>query len=272
MIKFPKRAELVKQLQGRFGLLQDGLDGSKTWGAITNDILGGKAASALGFPLRGGVRFLGRTQTVSAVQRKLQVGVDGRDGAETWGALMAHYFPIPTKEFPTPVTEKYPEVVRGRTPNRNAGTNDKLGIVVHHCAGSHEGTVSWCLQSGTFAAYHCTVRFDGSRSILALDDDRCHHAGKSTWRGRSLCNHFMLAISVNGNTNTGARRPHAHLTEDEVASVVEWIRAKQALYNIPDSEITHHRVVSPGRKDDLSLQAWRQIQDGLNGLYFQINP
>jgi hypothetical protein len=264
MIPFPKRRLLVAQAQTILDLLPDGLDGPVTWRTLVARFLGPRAADALRIPARGTVYFQGRTNTVSAVQRKLGVTVDGLDGTETWSAILSDLAPLPTQPVTPPASDaRYPETVRGRTPNRNAGVNTCEGVVVHHCAGTFEGTISWCLKNGTNATYHCVVGFDGRRAILAKDTDRAHHAGRSAFRGRPSCNNFMLGIAVNGNTNNGARRPHPHLTSDEILSVVEWIRAKQAIHKFPDSAITTHRAISPGRKDDVSIEAWAQLTAAL---------
>jgi AmpD protein len=260
MIDFPQREALVAQAQRILRLKPDGLDGPVTWAALVTRFISPAAVIALGIPPRGGRAFIGRRTTVSAVQRVLGASVDGRDGEETWGAIMAQLAPLPSQPVPPPNPgTRYPEVVRGRTPNRNAGTNTCEGIVFHHCAGTFEGTISWVLKAGTNAAYHCLIGQDGRRAILAHDSDRVHHAGVSSFRGRSGCNAYMLGVSFTGNTNTGARRPHPQLTADEIASAHEWVAEKRRLYNIPAEWITHHRVVSPGRKDDISLEAWSQL-------------
>jgi hypothetical protein len=265
MIDFPQREALVAQAQRILRLKPDGLDGPVTWAALVTRFIGPQAVAALGIPPRGSRAFIGRRATVSALQRRLDILQDGRDGPLTWGVIMEQLAPLPTQPVPTPqLGHNYPEVVRGRTPNRNQGTNTCEGIVVHHCAGNFEGTISWVLKPRTFAAYHCLVGQDGRRAILAQDTDRVHHAGESSFRGRSGCNGFMLGLSFTGNTNSGSRRPHPHLTADEIASAVEWVREKQRLHKFGNDRVTHHRVVSPGRKDDLSLDAWKQFVSALS--------
>jgi hypothetical protein len=261
MILFPKRRELVAQVQTALGLKPDGIDGRLTWRAIGERLLTVDHPALK--PLEAQVSssaFNGRIGIVAAAQAQLRISVDGRDGSETWAALAEAFIGKPKLPPAAPhLGKKYPEKVYGRSPNRNAGANECKGIVIHHAAGWFDGTISWCLQADTHAGYHCLVAPDGQRAILGRDEDRLHHAGKSSWRGRQSCNSFMLGIAFTGNTNTGAMRPQRNLTAAEIESAVEWIREKQKLYNIPLSEITHHRVISPGRKDDLSLDAWDQM-------------
>lgn len=260
MIRFPQRTELIRETQLDLGITADGVDARLTWIAI---------AKALGLsislpPRPSTVHFEGRDMLVRAVQEELEIEVDGKDGPQTWAALAQEFDPKPI-HFPHGNTiATFPESVRGRSPNRNAGTNTCKGIVVHHAAGYFEGTVSWVMRPKTYAAYHCLVAPDGTRAILAQDTDRCHHAGKSTFKGQSSCNNFMLGIAFCGDTNSGAMRPSAALTPQEIASAKEWITTKMKTHGISKEWITHHRVISPGRKDDLSLAAWEQVRHALS--------
>jgi len=262
MIDFPQRRELIREAQRILRLFPDGIDGQMTWHAIGTMFLSEGHPAFRGLaPVSGRMTPEARAGIVSAVQSALRVSVDGKDGPETWGAIMDRLAPIAGRPAPyRPLGAGYPEAIRGRSPNRNKGVNERLGIIFHHCAGNFEGTISWCLRQGTYAAYHCLIGQDGQRAILGLDTDRLHHAGKSVWNGRSGCNGFMLGVAFTGNTVTGARRSSASLNVHELTSAVEWVREKQRQYGIKDSNITHHRVVSPGRKDDLSLAAWDQVK------------
>lgn len=266
MIHFPGRRELVREAQQILGIPADGIDGPQTWRSLILATAGQKAADTILPPRTGPLStFVGRTQAVRAVQHAIGVTVDGADGPQTWSGIMQRLRPLPPTPAIPPAGGSFPETIRGRSPNRNAGQNERLGIVLHHAAGTFEGTIDWCLRAGTNAAYHCLIAPDGRRATLGEDFDRLHHAGKSVWRGRSGCNAFMLGLAFTGDTNTGIHRPQKDLLQAEILSAVEWIRSKMALHNIPVSEITHHRVVSPGRKDDLSPAAWAQMQRALFG-------
>ncbi len=266
MIAFPKRRDLVVQVQTILGLTADGIDGMQTWHALGTLFLPAGHPAMRGIePRASPQKFNGRAGLVAAIQQATKTDVDGRDGPQTWSAVVERLASLPARNpiLVTP-TDSYPEAVRGRSPNRNAGVNTCEGIVFHHAAGYFEGTISWCLQAGTQAGYHCLINTDGTRAILALDTDRCHHAGQSSWKGRASCNHFMLGLSFIGNTNTGAMRPSKDLTADELASAREWVRVKMNAHKIAKENITHHRVVSPGRKDDLSPAAWDQVRKALD--------
>jgi len=264
-ISFPARALVVQQVQRALGLKADGDDRRATWQAIVSRLPLSPVPLILD---SSAVQFPGRDAITMRVQRHLGTHVDGHDGQETWAALAERFDPrlmqVATPPALTPAQstpDGYTERVRGRTPNRNAGTNGCEGLVLHHAAGYFDGTVSWCLKPGTFAGYHCLVNTDGERAILAHDSDRVHHAGASTWRGRSGCNAFMMGLCFVGNTHTGTMRGgHGpDLTEHEIASALEWIRPRMAKYGWTKDDITRHAIVSPGRKDDTSLRAHQQI-------------
>lgn len=264
MINFPRRRDLIREAQTLIGFTNsgvDGIDGPKTWSRIV-----GVVASPfhnLNIPRSGYVDFPGRRGVVSAVQRSLNIPSDSRDGPQTWGAIIDALDPKSNLEIPPPIANAYTETIRGRTPNRNAGKNTCEGIILHHCAGTFEGSISWILKPRTYAAYHCLVHPNGSRAILAKDEDRVHHAGVSEWRGRRSCNNFMLALSVTGSTVSGARRESKDLSQHEVLSSAQWIREKLNRYSLDISDVTTHAAVSPRRKDDISKNAAAQILEEL---------
>ena len=150
-----------------------------------------------------------------------------------------------------------------QTPNISKNTIKPIGIVLHHSAGSYIGSVSWCLDPKSKVSYHCIVDLNGDRTVLAKDNQRAWHAGKSSFKGKSDCNSFMLGISVSGDTNT--RR----LTDFEIDSVAEWCVGKMRSLNINFDNITTHREISPGRKSDVSIQAEKAIKDKILYLFNQ---
>jgi len=152
-----------------------------------------------------------------------------------------------------------------QTPNISKNTIKPIGIVLHHSAGSYIGSVSWCLDPKSKVSYHCIVDLNGDRTVLAKDNQRAWHSGKSSFKGKSDCNSFMLGISVSGDTNT--RR----LTDFEIDSVAEWCVGKMRSLNINFDNITTHREISPGRKSDVSIQAEKAIKDKILYLFNQFS-
>ncbi len=263
-IPFKGREIVVKQVQRSLGLTVDGDDRRATWQAIAERL---PLSPVPNLAKSTAVEFPGRDELTKRVQRALGgVLVDGHDGQETWAALAQRFDPVlkhgdlPVAPTQKPVSGGYSERVVS-SPNRNSGTNECKGCVIHHASGYYDGTVSWCLQKGTQAGYHVLIATDGRRTIMGEDAARLHHAGASVWKGRSGCNAFMLGLAFTGNTNDGAMRGDAgrHLTPDEIASALQWLRPRMKRYGWSKNEITAHRVVSPGRKDDTSVPALNQI-------------
>jgi N-acetylmuramoyl-L-alanine amidase len=95
-------------------------------------------------------------------------------------------------------------------------------------------------------SYHCIVAKDGKRTVLADPDERPWHAGKSGWRGRNDLNSWSIGAAFEGDTNT------RQLGEAEMASMAEYLVPLMKQYNLALGDVTDHRSVSPGRKDDLN--------------------
>lgn len=142
-----------------------------------------------------------------------------------------------------------------QSPNVSKYPIKPTGIVLHHTAGSFVGSVDWCLNPASKVSYHCIVDLNGNRTVLAKDNQRAWHAGVSSFNGKKDCNTFMLGIAVSGDTN------NRRLTNFEIDSVAEWCVSKMKLHGIPLSNVTTHRFISPGRKNDVSLEAEKQIKD-----------
>lgn len=130
-------------------------------------------------------------------------------------------------------------------------------IILHHTGGSFMSGINTVLNPASQKSYHCIVNQDGNRAILAKDNSRCWHAGKSVFNGVPNCNNYSLGIALTGNTY---ERP---LTLEEVDSVCEWIYTKMCYYNIKLNDITTHRHVSQNRKIDISKQAFNTIIEHL---------
>jgi N-acetylmuramoyl-L-alanine amidase len=100
-------------------------------------------------------------------------------------------------------------------------------------------------------SYHAIVARDGRRTVLADPDERTWHAGKSEWRGRKDLNSWSIGAAFEGDTNK------RELGEDELASMAEYLVPLMRAYGLTVPDVTDHRTVSPGRKDDL---AWRELE------------
>ena len=146
---------------------------------------------------------------------------------------------------------KYPEKILN-TPNHSHGRRIKpQAVVLHHTAGSYAGSVAWCMDPSSRVSYHAIVARDGRRTVLADPDERTWHAGKSEWRGRKDLNSWSIGAAFEGDTNK------RELGEDELASMAEYLVPLMRAYGLTVPDVTDHRTVAPGRKDDL---AWRELE------------
>jgi len=140
--------------------------------------------------------------------------------------------------------KNYPET-RSKTPNVSPKPITPRAIVLHHSGGSYAGGVSWIKSPQSRVSYHCLVAEDGRRTVFANPTQRTWHAGKSEWRGRGDLNSWSVGASFAGDTY---REP---LTEDAMASMADYLIPILDKYNLAQGDITDHRTVSPGRKNDL---------------------
>jgi N-acetyl-anhydromuramyl-L-alanine amidase AmpD len=141
--------------------------------------------------------------------------------------------------------KSYPEKLLN-SPNVSSGKRiTPKAIVLHHTSGTYAGSVAWCMNPASRVSYHCIVAKDGRRSTLADPDERAWHAGVSSWRGTRDLNSWSIGAAFEGDTY---KRP---LGEDEMASMVEYLLPLLKKYGLSLNDITDHRTVSPGRKDDL---------------------
>jgi AmpD protein len=118
--------------------------------------------------------------------------------------------------------------------------------VLHHTAGSYNGSVAWCMDPASRVSYHCIVAKDGRRSVLADPDERTWHAGVSSWRGKRDLNSWSVGAAFEGDTNSRT------LGADEMASMADYLVPIMRKYNLALGDVTDHRTVAPGRKDDLN--------------------
>jgi len=95
-------------------------------------------------------------------------------------------------------------------------------------------------------SYHCIVAKDGRRSTLADPDERCWHAGVSFWRGKRDLNSWSIGAAFEGDTYD------RELGETEMESMAEYLVPLMRKYGLTLADVTDHRTVSPGRKDDLA--------------------
>jgi AmpD protein len=140
--------------------------------------------------------------------------------------------------------KSYPET-KARTPNVSAKPIVPKAIVLHHSGGSYAGGVAWIKSPASRVSYHCLVAPDGRRTVFAEPTQRAWHAGVSSWRGKRDLNSWSVGASFAGNTYD---KP---LTDAAMASMAEYLAPIMRRYRLTLADVTDHRTVAPGRKDDL---------------------
>ena len=172
----------------------------------------------------------------------------------------------PSKASSTPApsiklkARKYPEKILN-SPNVSAGRRIKpQGVVLHHTSGNYAGSVAWCMDPISKVSYHAIVAKDGRRTVLADPDERTWHAGVSSWRGKRDLNSWAIGAAFEGDTNK------RELGEAELASMAEYLVPLMKRYGLTLADVTDHRTVSPGRKDDLNPKELARFKSYLSKL------
>lgn len=139
--------------------------------------------------------------------------------------------------------KEYQEIVYP-TPNFDKErTNQVVGVVLHHTA---EPTVEKSLailsspkkKVGT----HVVIDTDGTRYLMAEPEVATYHAGWSILNGQEGCNYCTVGIEFQGNTLVEP------LTEDQIASGIDYLLPIIAKYNIPLENIVTHEMVRTAYK------------------------
>jgi N-acetyl-anhydromuramyl-L-alanine amidase AmpD len=140
--------------------------------------------------------------------------------------------------------KSFPEA-KVKTPNVSAKPIKPEGVVLHHSGGSYAGGVAWIKNPASRVSYHVLVAQDGRRTVFAAPTQRTWHAGISSRKGRKDLNSYAIGASFAGDTN---KEP---LTEAAMASMAEYLEPIMREHRLTLDDVTDHRTVSPGRKDDL---------------------
>ncbi|MDB6093285.1 MAG: nucleoside transporter [Verrucomicrobia bacterium] len=146
----------------------------------------------------------------------------------------------------------FPEITRPSPNCDSTVANERLGVVFHHTVITFEETIALMTDPARKVSYHCVIAPDGTRCTLVADENVAWHAGVSSFHGRTGCNAFMLGLSFAGDTYV------APLTEAQISSALEWLKPRWEKHGWSLEQMTDHRQIAPGRKDDLNPIEWNR--------------
>jgi N-acetyl-anhydromuramoyl-L-alanine amidase len=147
----------------------------------------------------------------------------------------------------------YAEISRP-SPNCDATQrHEQLGVCFHHSAENFADSIAILTDPARRVSYHCLIDADGTRCTLVPDAHIAFHAGESRFRGRTGCNFFLLGCAFAGDTYA------APLTDDQIASALEWLELRWRRNGWSHGWMTDHRQVAPQRKDDLKPEEWTRL-------------
>ena len=140
---------------------------------------------------------------------------------------------------PQPTERKTYQEIDHPTPNYNRErVNEVKGVILHHTA---EPTVERSLEVLTDGkrkvGTHVVIDTDGTRYVMCQPTVVTYHAGPSTLNGRDGCNNFTIGIEFQGNTL------EAPLTDDQIASAIDYLLPIMRQYQIPLANIVTHEMV-----------------------------
>lgn len=130
------------------------------------------------------------------------------------------------------------------TPNidRDA-TNRVEGVILHHTAEpTAQRSLSVLTSVEKKVGSHVVIDTDGTRYILADPIVVTYHAGLSILNNREGCNYFTIGIEFQGNTL------ETPLTDEQIASGIEYLLPIIRQYKIPISSIVTHEMVRTAYK------------------------
>lgn len=156
---------------------------------------------------------------------------------------------------------KYPEVKKlsKQTTGPYAQKIKPTAIVLHHTSGNYAGSVDWTSRvyddngKRLYASYHCIIARDGRRTITNEDDNRAYHAGTSVFKGRPSLNGWSIGVAWERDTNTEP------LQDAAIESALEYILPRMKKWGITPDNVTDHRTVAPGRKNDLKKSEYERF-------------
>lgn len=156
-------------------------------------------------------------------------------------------------------SDPYKETVE-LSPNQSGKRSPRF-IILHHSAGSFEGTVSWIKNSKSKVSYHYVIDPEtGDRVQMVWDSKTAWHAGRSSYGGFTGLNKHSVGIAFAGDTY---KREVASHEIDSCARKCIYLMNK---FGISIHGILTHQEIAPGRKNDCSPETKEQVLERVKEL------
>jgi len=147
--------------------------------------------------------------------------------------------------------------------------NTKRYIICHHTASSPKTTFQGIINffnKKDEISIHFVVGSGGEVVQLADENDRCLHAGKSDWQGRTTLNNHSIGIEVLSDG-----QEFSDVQIEATTWLIKDIMARNHL--TPDKVLRHLDIAIPkGRKSDIGQNfykkwgTWENFQNSLRGV------
>lgn len=174
--------------------------------------------------------FVMATLTGLAVVAMAVAWLNGRQsGRETAGRTTAEHGGRKVSGF---AERRWP------TPNYDCRReNEVAGIVLHHTGETLEESLRILTSPERKVSTHVVIAADGTRYVMADPRVVTFHAGRSVLFGREHCNYCTIGVEFQGNTLV------APLTDEQIASAIEYLMPIIEAYRIPLNHIVTHEMV-----------------------------
>ena len=126
---------------------------------------------------------------------------------------------------------------------RHTGKNI-TAVILHHTAGSLEGTVSWFKSKDSQVSAHYVIAKDGTIYQMVEEKYRAWHAGGlgAQLEGETDVNSISIGIEMVGDGK-------APFTDAQYVMTARLVKELKKKYNIVDSRIVGHKDLTPLKVD-----------------------
>jgi N-acetyl-anhydromuramyl-L-alanine amidase AmpD len=118
-------------------------------------------------------------------------------------------------------------------------------VVLHATAGGLTGTLAWFRNPGSGVSAHYVVAKEGTVYQMVAEAMAAHHAGASSYQGRTGFNDFSIGIEI-VNRNDGLD-PYPPAQFEAVADLVAYLVDRYGIQ--PAWVVTHAQVSTAGKTD-----------------------